>query len=197
VDLAAQPPVQVFAQGPGPDQLDRIAVRRGHEAHVHASRVHVTQGADLPFIEDAQQLGLVPNVHGLEFVEEEEAVIGGLEQADALLVGAREGALAVSEEDPVEELGGREGAVVRDERGTGLPELVDRARDEVLACSGPARQQDGLRVAGGDPHGGSNGSHRRTASDDSLETVRLTRPVVTPRSSQQDASFFARAGGGQ
>ena len=79
-----------------------------------------------------------------DLVEEDRASVRDLEAADAALEGARERAALVAEELALDERAGERGAVDRDERTVAAGAArVDRARDELLAGPGLAREEDG------------------------------------------------------
>ena len=79
-----------------------------------------------------------------DLVEEDRASVRDLEAADAALEGARERTALVAEELALDERAGERGAVDRDERTVAAGAArVDRARDELLAGPGLAREEDG------------------------------------------------------
>jgi hypothetical protein len=89
-------------------------VRGAHDAHIHHHRFILADAADLAALEHAEQLGL----HGFgqlaNFVEEDRAAVGDLEQADAMIVGACEGPFAVAEELAFDERLGQGAAIYGD-----------------------------------------------------------------------------------
>ena len=113
-------------------------------------RPRAAEPLELVLLEHAQDLGLRVGAHVADFVEEQRAAVGLLEAADALLVGAGERALLVSEELGLEEVLLERGAVHLDEVARGAQRVVmDGARDELLAGAGLAADEHG-RVALGD-----------------------------------------------
>ena len=79
-----------------------------------------------------------------DLVEEEGAVPGLVDEALEVGVGPRIGALAVAEEEVGEEGVVEAGRVDGDELALSARELVDRAREELLADAGLARYEDGM-----------------------------------------------------
>ena len=81
-----------------------------------------------------QELALQGRVEVADLVEEDGALVGGLELADLELVGAREGASLVAEQLALEQLPRHRRAVDLDERSVAAgSEVVDRPRHELLA----------------------------------------------------------------
>ena len=128
--------------------------------------------------EHAQQLGLQRRVHLADLVEEERAAVGGLEAADARARGAGEGALLVAEELALEQVLGDRGAVDDDEglvaRGA---EIVDRARDELLAGAALAGDQHGRARRRDALDGAEHAAHHLALADQAPEP-RLARHLV-------------------
>ena len=103
-----------------------------------------------PLSSNAEQLGL----HGLgqlaDFVEKQGAAVGHFKQADAMLVGAGEGASAMAEQFALDEVLRQGAAIDGDERHVGPRALVvDGAGDQLLAGAGFAEDQHG-RIGGSD-----------------------------------------------
>ena len=83
-----------------------VAVRRGDDAHVDGHPAVGAERLDHALLQHAKQLRLEADVHVADLVEEERALVGRLELADAIRVRAAEGAAHVAEELALEELGG-------------------------------------------------------------------------------------------
>jgi hypothetical protein len=118
--------------------------------HVDRDGMTAADPFDFPLLQHAQQRDLRLGGQVADFIEEHGAAVGGLEPSQASLQCAREGALFVTEE-----LGRNEGlwygrAVHPDERlrSPSRP-LVNSARDELLAGTGFAKDEDG-RIGRGD-----------------------------------------------
>ena len=121
----------------------QIPVRRRHDAHV--GRLGHPLGADLldfAGLEEPQQQTLHPQRHLADFVEEDRAVVGHLELAGLVAVGAREAALDVPEQLRLEERFRDAGAVDRHERLCAAAGVVDRAGDDFLAGAAFPGNQD-------------------------------------------------------
>ena len=110
-------------------------------------------GADLlqlAGLEEAEEQALHAQRHLADFVEEDGALVGGLELAGLVAIGAGEAALDVAEELGLEERLGQTGAVDGDEGLVGARAVgVDGARDELLADAALAGDED-LGVGAGD-----------------------------------------------
>src|SRR5262249_9504240 len=83
------------------------------------------------------------DAHLGHFVEEDGALAGAANQAELIVVGAGEGAAAVSEQLAFEQVAGDCGAVERDKRALGaVGEVVDGAREDLLAGAALAGAED-------------------------------------------------------
>src|SRR5205823_4144837 len=90
-DLQAEE--QVAPEGARLQVLFQRLIGRRYHAHVHADRRVAADALEGMALQDAQQLRLRADVHFADFVQEDGAVVGGLELADLLLGRAREGSL--------------------------------------------------------------------------------------------------------
>ena len=125
-----EPVEQVLAELALLHHLAQVAVGRGDDAHVHAQRAGAAEPLELVLLEHAQDLRLRARAHVADFVEEQRAAVGLLEAADALLVGAGEGALLVTEQLRLEQ-------VLLERRAVDLDE---RARSTGSSCGGSRRR---------------------------------------------------------
>jgi hypothetical protein len=107
--------VEVFAEAALGDHGLEVAVRGGDEADVGADELVAADAVEGLAFEDAEELGLEVEGEFADFVEEEGAVVGHFEFADALADGAGEGAFLVAEEFGFDEVGGHAGGVHFDE----------------------------------------------------------------------------------
>src|SRR5205814_822616 len=96
--------------------LREIGGGRGEDAGVDRDGARRAEPADLAVDEDAQELHLELERQLADLVEEQRAAVGGLEQADAVGRGIREGAFRVAEQLALEEVLGDRAAVDGDER---------------------------------------------------------------------------------
>ena len=92
---------------PGGDLLSQVAIRRGDEPDVDASRDVLADTAHFAFLERAQHLGLRARRQLADFVEEERPEMRFLEHPGAFGEGAGERAAAVAEELRVDEIVGK------------------------------------------------------------------------------------------
>src|SRR5262249_4073995 len=132
-------------------------------------------------LEDAQELDLERHRQLADLVEEDGAAVGGGEETLAVLGGVGEGALHVAEELVLEErLGDR--AAVHDDEGPLVPrrQVVDRARDELLAGAALAEEGDG--DVGGRHHRDALVElfGPRRAADEDVGLARAARPAGAP-----------------
>ncbi len=148
-----QTEIEILTEAPLLNHRAQIAVRGGNQAHV---RLEELIGADAPEgtgLQQPQQLHLHPERNVAEFVEEERAAPGRLDQTDAPAGRAGERSFLMTEQLAFEQRLGQTGAIDRDERPLGAAaRIVDRLRDELLAGAGLALQH-GRRI------GRSNAGH--------------------------------------
>ena len=142
---------EILAEGALADALPQIAMGGADHADVDAR--HLPVGADLldlAGLEEAEQQGLHPQRHLADFVEEDGAAVGHLQQARPVAVRVGEAALDVAEQLGFEQRIGQAGAVDRDERlaGPGAA-AVDQAGRDVLADAALAGDEHlGIGAAG-------------------------------------------------
>src|SRR5262249_39930211 len=151
-----------------------IAVGRRDDADVDLDGAIAADALHLALLEDAEELGLEPEVELPDLVEEDGAALGLLEDAAVLPDGAGERALLVAEERRLDEVLRDRAAVEDDERlALAARGVVDPVGDELLAGAGLAgdhhrelRRRDLLQRREDLPH-------RRRASDHAVELVAL------------------------
>ena len=127
----------------------KIFVRRRDNTDIHLNEPVGAEAGEGPFLQDAEQLHLQVERHGADFVEEQHALVGQLEFADAPL-GARSGerAARVAEQLAFEQ-GVGDGPAVDANEGL-VPAVaggVDGPGDEFLAGAGFAGDEDRGRGA--------------------------------------------------
>jgi hypothetical protein len=130
---------------------------------------------DLAFLHHAQELDLGVERQLAQLVEEDGAALGGLEDAAALLGGARERALLVAEQRGLDQLARDGAAVDGDELAGATTGGVDRAGQELLAGAGLALDQDRHVPARGPGGLVEDPGHDRAAVDDVGEGRELGR----------------------
>src|SRR5262249_55708071 len=99
-----EPIIEVLAEATLRELILHVPVRRRDDAHVDALLLGRANGADLAFLQRAQELRLERERHLRHFVEEERAAVGDLEEALFLLVCAGKRSLLVAEELTLEEV---------------------------------------------------------------------------------------------
>ncbi len=116
------------------------AMSRASERRVRVD----AEALELALLQDAQQLRLQFERDLANLIEEDGALVGELEAADALRDGAGEGAALVPEKFAFEQTGGNRRAVELDERArVARAEIVEGAGDQLLARAGLAVDDDG------------------------------------------------------
>ena len=129
-------------------------------------------------LQHAQDLGLRAGAHVADLVEEQRAAVGLLEAADALAIGAGEGALLVTEQLGFEQVLLQRRAVHLDEVARRPQRVVmDRAGDQLLAGAGFAANQHGRIALGHLADHVEDAAERLAAADDLVEVVVLL-PLV-------------------
>lgn len=137
--------VQVLAEFAFADQHRQIPVSRSNDAHVDLVSVVGTQRADFAFLQHAQQLGLQGQRHVADFIEQQGAAIGRIEQTGAVTISTGERAFAVAEQFTFQQVLRERRAVLHDERlGTARPAIVNRPGNDFLASAGFTAQQHGV-----------------------------------------------------
>src|SRR3981081_3079790 len=99
-------------------------------------------------VEHAQKLDLGLYLQFSDFIEEERALVGQLEQTRLGRVGTAECAFFVAEQLALDQIFGQSGAVnVHPGTATPVRRFVDRAGNEFFAGSSLSRNEDGFRVS--------------------------------------------------
>src|SRR5213594_370725 len=144
-----EPIVEILAEGAASDGLLEVRVRGGDEPDVDLDRASTADSLDLALLEHAQELHLELGPQCADLVEEHGAPLRQLELPQLPPVGAGERALLVAEQIGLDERLGDGGRVDGDE-GPVTPRalMVDGPRDQLLAGSALAGDQDGGRRPG-------------------------------------------------
>src|SRR6266404_5138579 len=141
--------VQIFAEFAVANHLFQVLVGCSNDANIDSCCACTADRLKLTLLEHAEQLGLKLEWHVSNFIEEQSAVIRQREAADMRIDGARKGSTFVSEELAFEKAGGHRRAVHLDQISVSTgAELVNRSRDDFLACAGLSGNQDGCVRAG-------------------------------------------------
>ncbi len=159
---------------PSFDRLPQVAVGGGDDAHVHLNFLHSAQVHEALVLQHAQQLGLRLHRHVADFVEEDRAAVGHLEQALLAADRAGEGALDVAEEGGLQQVA-RHGAGVDRHKGAVLARRVgvNRLCDQLLAGAAFALQQDGGARGRDLRHQVEGAQHQLAFADDVFKVVAL------------------------
>ncbi len=137
-----QPVQQVFAEPPAAYLFEQIRFGRADHPQVDLDAAVGAQPFQGPFLQHAQQLDLLRQRHAFDLVEEQRAAVGMFDAADALALGAGEGAAFMAEQLALED-GFRNRRAVQRHEGMPRPraEIVQAARDLFLAGAGVAADQ--------------------------------------------------------
>src|SRR5436190_1731252 len=147
----AQAIVEVLAEAAGLHLVLEGAVGGHDDARVDRAGAVLAHRTDLPLLQHAKKLRLERRAGLRDLVEKERAAARHLEEALAILGGAREGAAAVAEELALEQPLGERGTVDGDEEVVAARSGgVDGARHQLLAGAGLALEED-RGVRSGDP----------------------------------------------
>ena len=92
-----EPVVEVLAKGAARDPVSQVAVGGGHHAHVDPSALVLAHAPDLPLLQGSQELDLHAGRDLADFVEQQRAAVGRLEQPRSVRSRAGERAPRVSE----------------------------------------------------------------------------------------------------
>src|SRR2546426_1127799 len=123
--------------------------------------------AELPIVEDSQELGLVGESEAFEFVHEEHAAMSFLEEADLVPVRSCEGPAMVPEKLALEQVGGGGRAVVGDEGAMcEAREPMDCPGHQLLPGARLARDEDVHVASGRQGDQVSDPENRRAEADD-------------------------------
>src|SRR5262249_17972018 len=134
-----EPPEEVFAEPSSLDFSFQVAVGRGYHAHVDLDRFGLTQGTNLAFLQEAQQIRLRHKRQLAYFVQQERAAVSLANDAFVFPVRAGERAAPIAEEFACDQLRRHASTVERDEfppaaRADGM----NRAGDQLFARAGLA-----------------------------------------------------------
>ena len=142
--------VQILAEAAVLHRTLQIDVGGGDDPHIDPQALGGADADDGLFLQEAQQAGLQVERQVADLVEEQNALVGGLDVADLALAGASERALLVAEQFGVDQVR-RDRAAVHRHEGTARARrvLVDGARDQFLAGARFAADQD-RRIDGDD-----------------------------------------------
>ena len=149
-------------------------MRGGNDAHVDLDGVRVADALELPFLENAQQLGLQRRAHGSDLVQEQRALVRLL---DASLAGADrpgKGAPCVTEQLGFEQRL-RDRAAVQGHEPVGPPGavVVDRPRRQFLARPGFTGDEHRARRRGHGFQQLEQVAHHAAAPDQAIDAISI------------------------
>ena len=140
----AQAVIQIGAKRAGAHHRLDVAIGRRHDAHIHLLLTYAAQTAQPLFFEQFQQLDLHRDINLADFVEEQRAALGRLDQARLALFGIGKRTAFIAEELGLEQIGGYRRAVNLDKgprrAHTGK---MQGARHQLFAGAGLARDEYG------------------------------------------------------
>src|SRR6185437_10817556 len=169
-----QPVIEVLAERVLRDHLREIRVRGADDPDVDLHGVRVADALELALLQYAQQLRLQRGTHRRDLVEEECAFVRLLEASLPGADRAGEGAAHVTEELGFEQRFGNGAAVERDEAiRAPRTAVVNRARRQLFAGPGLARNQNRARRARDGLEQVKQVPHRVAASDETVDAVAL------------------------
>src|SRR5262249_30201646 len=136
--------VQVLAELMRPHGRLEVAIGRGDEPHVRTDDLLAADARELAVLEHVQELGLKPQRHLTDLVEQQGALIRRLELPGLLAVGPGERSLLVTEQLRLEELAGKGGTIHLQELSLSARRcLVNGPGDHFLADSALPSPQHG------------------------------------------------------
>src|SRR5258708_23997912 len=177
--------IEVFAESAFCNLFFKVFVRGRDDANVHIRFFSTADGANFTFLKDAIELHLHGEAHVSDLVHEECATMGRLEEALAILIGARESSLHVTEKLGLQKGFRERTAVDGDKWSLRSPAVfMNSAGNEfptgaALTCN---KNAAGLRSDRLDHV--ENGAHLRTLADNIVQT---SEP---PDFTAQESSFL-------
>src|SRR6266849_6975912 len=181
--------IEVAAKFAPVHHLHQITVRCRHQTNVHLMSPTAAQALELLFLQHAQQLGLQCRRYIAHFVQEERAFVGQLETANLLRDGSGEGASLVAKELTFQQIQ-RDGSAIQFYKRASAPraEVMNRARDQFLSSAGFTLDKN-RGIGRRDPFDLFQHSFQSwTATDDLLESARITVLVTGPKSFESSHS---------
>ena len=164
--------VEVLAEPPLVHLGAELAVGGGDDADVDATRARVAERHHLALLQHAQQLRLHRRRHLADLVEQHRAARRRLEETALVVDRPGERATAVAEQLALEQRLRERGAVDGEKRSLGARAgAMDAARDQLLAGSGLALDENGDGRTRGALHEREDRHHARRASDDVGEAL--------------------------
>src|SRR5580704_15053613 len=139
-----QSKIEILAEGARAIFLFKVAVGGGDHAHVDFSALVAADGTHFFLLENAQEFGLHFQRKFANFIKEQGATVGGLEESSAGLEGASEGSFLVPEQLAFDQGGDERSTIDGDEGAVGERTAeMNGAGDEFLSSATLAGDQHG------------------------------------------------------
>src|ERR1700720_4019027 len=136
--------VQILSEFTVTDHLPQISIGRRDHTNIDARGTSAAYGLELALLEHAEQLGLKLQWHVSNFIKKQCAAVRQRKPADMRINRSGKGSAFVPEKLTFEKTGRHRRTVHFDEiPAAARAELVNRARDNLLARPGFAGDQDG------------------------------------------------------
>ena len=134
---------EILAELPGGHHARQVAMRGGHDPHVHVLRLLRADAFQPPVLQDPQQPHLRGQGQLADFVQQQRAAVGPLEPALPRLNGAGEGPALVAEELRIDQFAGN-GPAIDAQEGPRRPRRmrVNHAGDQFFSGAGLTHQED-------------------------------------------------------
>src|SRR4029077_5499142 len=146
-----QPIVQILSEFTVTDHLPQISIGCRDNTNIDSRCARAAYGLELALLEDTEQLGLKLQRHVSDFIKKQCASVRQRKPADMGIDSSGKGSAFVPEKLTFEKTSWHRRTVYFDEiPAAARAELVNRARDNLLARPGFAADQDG---GGGGPPG--------------------------------------------
>ena len=178
-----EPVVEVLAEEARRHDREQVLVGRRDQPGVGGDDLAATYPEELPILEHVEELGLEPERHLADLVQQEGPPVGQLELARLAAMGPREGALLVTEQLGLEQVAGQGSAVDLEERLVpAVRDVVDGAGHHLLAGTALTLQEDGGVGVGGPPDDVLHDPHALAVPEEKVEVQsRLADgPAVAP-----------------
>ncbi len=149
------------------DRSFEILIGGGDDADIDFDFAVAAETVERLAIQHAQKLDLSLQLQFADFVEKKSTFVGQFEEARFRNIGAAEGAFFVSEEFALHQILGKRGAVDVDPgTAAAMGRLVNRARDQFLASTSLAGNQNSFRMPGDAVHQAHELVHDRTGENE-------------------------------
>ena len=171
-----------------------VAVGGGNDAGVHRHLLRPSGAEERPLLEDAEERSLLSPFERRHFVHEERPSRGQLEESGATPLGTGECTALVAEEFGLDRHSShRRAGDVDQGASSAFRQAVDCARDQLLAGSRLAGDQDRGHAAGHPRHGVEDRAQPWVAGHQLGERVDDRQPLLEARGLARRLALFPRA----